>query len=82
MNANLHASEVDIFFCTEGKEPCILTYESQRDVKLLEWRPNGGKTLSVACKQVSLHCCILITIFFSKLTLVVVVGLASVLNHI
>ncbi|XWS58859.1 hypothetical protein CRYUN_Cryun08bG0070800 [Craigia yunnanensis] len=34
-----------------GKEPCILTSESQRDVKVLEWRPNGGKSLSVACKQ-------------------------------
>lgn len=33
-----------------GKEPCILTSESQRDVKVLEWRPNGGKSLSVACK--------------------------------
>ncbi|GFZ09346.1 transducin/WD40 repeat-like superfamily protein [Actinidia rufa] len=38
---------------SEGKEPFILTNESQRDVKLLEWRPNGGRTLSVACKQVS-----------------------------
>ncbi|KAF7116604.1 hypothetical protein RHSIM_RhsimUnG0020600 [Rhododendron simsii] len=35
---------------SEGKEPFILTHESQRDVKLLEWRPNGGRTLSVACK--------------------------------
>ncbi|GAV60944.1 WD40 domain-containing protein [Cephalotus follicularis] len=35
----------------EGKCPCILTNESQRDVKVLEWRPNGGKSLSVACKQ-------------------------------
>ncbi|XP_057467584.1 aladin isoform X1 [Actinidia eriantha] len=35
---------------SEGKEPFILTNESQRDVKLLEWRPNGGRTLSVACK--------------------------------
>ncbi|KAK6232063.1 hypothetical protein SCA6_002136 [Theobroma cacao] len=26
-----------------GKEPCILTSDSQRDVKVLEWRPNGGK---------------------------------------
>lgn len=33
-----------------GKEPCILTSESQKDVKVLEWRPNGGKLLSVACK--------------------------------
>ncbi|PON80671.1 WD repeat containing protein [Parasponia andersonii] len=36
---------------SEGKEPCILSNDSQRDVKLLEWRPNGGRTLSVACKQ-------------------------------
>lgn len=35
---------------SEGKEPCILSNESQRDIKLLEWRPNGGRTLSVACK--------------------------------
>ncbi|XP_057971493.1 aladin [Malania oleifera] len=35
---------------SEGKDPCILMNESQQDVKLLEWRPNGGKTLSVACK--------------------------------
>ncbi|PON89796.1 WD repeat containing protein [Trema orientale] len=36
---------------SEGKEPCVLSNDSQRDVKLLEWRPNGGRTLSVACKQ-------------------------------
>lgn len=35
---------------SESKDPCTLISESQRDVKLLEWRPNGGKTLSVACK--------------------------------
>ncbi|KAK2967394.1 hypothetical protein RJ640_023985 [Escallonia rubra] len=35
---------------SDGKDPCILVNETQRDVKLLEWRPNGGKTLSVACK--------------------------------
>ncbi|KAA8517841.1 hypothetical protein F0562_015315 [Nyssa sinensis] len=35
---------------SDGKDPCILTSESQRDVKLLAWRPNGGRTLSVACK--------------------------------
>ncbi|PRQ55861.1 putative transcription factor WD40-like family [Rosa chinensis] len=34
---------------SEGKEPCILANESQKDVKVLEWRPNGGRTLSVAC---------------------------------
>ncbi|CAI0439928.1 unnamed protein product [Linum tenue] len=36
----------------EGKD-CILISESQRDVKVLEWRPNGGKSLAIACKQVS-----------------------------
>lgn len=35
---------------SEGNDPCILTNDSQRDVTLLEWRPNAGKTLSVACK--------------------------------
>ncbi|KAL3819661.1 hypothetical protein ACJIZ3_005566 [Penstemon smallii] len=35
---------------SDGKSPCILTNESQKDVKVLEWRSNGGKTLSVACK--------------------------------
>ncbi|CAN1748960.1 AAAS [Linum perenne] len=32
-----------------GKD-CILTSDSQKDVKVLEWRPNGGKSLSVSCK--------------------------------
>lgn len=35
---------------SEGKDPCILTNESQRYVKVLEWRPNSGRVLSVACK--------------------------------
>ncbi|KAK1294076.1 hypothetical protein QJS10_CPA16g01223 [Acorus calamus] len=35
---------------SEGKDPCILISEAQRDIKMIEWRPNGGKTLSVACK--------------------------------
>ncbi|XP_048446070.1 aladin-like isoform X2 [Pyrus x bretschneideri] len=34
----------------EGKEPCILANESQREVKVLEWRPNGGRQLAIACK--------------------------------
>ncbi|XP_076900705.1 aladin-like [Bidens hawaiensis] len=34
----------------EGKDPCILTNDLQREVKVIEWRPNAGKTLSVACK--------------------------------
>nr|GMC90250.1 aladin isoform X1 [Ipomoea batatas] len=35
---------------SDGKNPCFLINESQKDVKTLEWRPNGGRTLSVACK--------------------------------
>ncbi|RDY09202.1 Aladin [Mucuna pruriens] len=35
---------------SEGKDPSILTNESQRDVRVLEWRPNGGKMLAVGCK--------------------------------
>ncbi|KAI6673641.1 hypothetical protein NL676_001547 [Syzygium grande] len=34
----------------ECREPCILTHESQKDVKALDWRPNGGRVLSVSCK--------------------------------
>ncbi|XP_002527374.3 aladin isoform X1 [Ricinus communis] len=34
----------------EGKDACILSCDSQREIKVLEWRPNGGKSLSVACK--------------------------------
>ncbi|KAG4927729.1 hypothetical protein JHK84_053293 [Glycine max] len=33
-----------------GKDPSILTNESQRDARVLEWRPNGGKMLAVGCK--------------------------------
>ncbi|XP_012083887.1 aladin isoform X2 [Jatropha curcas] len=35
---------------SEGKDASVLTCESQRDIKVLEWRPNGGKSLSVGCK--------------------------------
>lgn len=35
---------------SEGKDPCILTSESQRDITTLEWRPNSGKMLSIASK--------------------------------
>ncbi|XP_070047747.1 aladin isoform X2 [Nicotiana tomentosiformis] len=34
-----------------GKNPCALINESQKDVRSLAWRPNGGRTLSVACKR-------------------------------
>jgi hypothetical protein len=44
--------QMQFIILTEGKDPCILTNELQRDVKVLEWRPNGGKMLAVACKQV------------------------------
>lgn len=35
---------------SEGKDPSVLTSDCQKYVKCLEWRPNGGKMLSVACK--------------------------------
>lgn len=41
-----------ISFCADEKEPCLLTSDSQRSVKALEWRPNGGKSISVACRWV------------------------------
>jgi aladin len=34
----------------DGKDSIILTNESQRDVRVLEWRPNGGRMLAVGCK--------------------------------
>ncbi|KAF8102087.1 hypothetical protein N665_0201s0374 [Sinapis alba] len=34
----------------DEKEPSLLTSDSQRSVKALEWRPNGGKSISVACR--------------------------------
>ncbi|KAG2258284.1 hypothetical protein Bca4012_021593 [Brassica carinata] len=34
----------------DEKEPCLLTSDSQRSVKALEWRPNGGKSISIACR--------------------------------
>ncbi|PWA53759.1 WD40 repeat-containing protein [Artemisia annua] len=34
----------------DGKDPNILMTDLQKEIKLLEWRPNAGKTLSVACK--------------------------------
>ncbi|XP_026391945.1 aladin-like [Papaver somniferum] len=36
---------------SDGKDPYILTNESQKDIRVLDWRPNGGKTLAVACKN-------------------------------
>uniref|UniRef100_A0A7N0TKV6 Aladin seven-bladed propeller domain-containing protein n=1 Tax=Kalanchoe fedtschenkoi TaxID=63787 RepID=A0A7N0TKV6_KALFE len=35
---------------SDGKETSILVNDFQRHVKVIEWRPNGGKTLAVACK--------------------------------
>ncbi|KAI3887490.1 hypothetical protein MKX03_031999, partial [Papaver bracteatum] len=36
---------------SDGKDPYILTNESQKDIRVLDWRQNGGKTLVVACKN-------------------------------
>lgn len=35
---------------SEVRDPCILTSESQREIKDVQWRSNGGKSLAVACK--------------------------------
>ncbi|XP_020254237.1 aladin isoform X2 [Asparagus officinalis] len=35
---------------SEGKDPCVLTSDYQKDITTLEWRPNSGKMLSVAAK--------------------------------
>ncbi|PIA41922.1 hypothetical protein AQUCO_02100037v1 [Aquilegia coerulea] len=45
-----HQVTVRDFEDSDGKDPCIIISDSQRCIKALEWRPNGGKTLSVACK--------------------------------
>jgi len=34
----------------EWRESSLLVSESQRGIEALEWRPNGGTTLSVACR--------------------------------
>ncbi|KAI5671783.1 hypothetical protein M9H77_12147 [Catharanthus roseus] len=36
---------------SECKDPCVLISDYQKNVKSLEWRPNGGKMLSIACKD-------------------------------
>ncbi|XP_042462728.1 aladin-like [Zingiber officinale] len=35
---------------SDGKDPCFLTSEFQRDIKTLEWRPNSGMMLAVGCR--------------------------------
>lgn len=35
---------------SEGGNPCLLINDSQKDVRSLSWRPNGGRALAVACK--------------------------------
>jgi len=39
---------------SDAKEPFILTSDQQTNVKAVEWRPNSGKMIAVACKCVSL----------------------------
>ncbi|KAL3699529.1 hypothetical protein R1sor_017551 [Riccia sorocarpa] len=34
----------------ESREPAVLANDSQRGVEAVEWRPNSGATLSVACR--------------------------------
>ncbi|KAH9565585.1 hypothetical protein CY35_04G085300 [Sphagnum magellanicum] len=35
---------------TESRDPAVLTSDLQKGVEAVEWRPNGGSTLSVACR--------------------------------
>ncbi|RLN30649.1 aladin-like [Panicum miliaceum] len=35
---------------SDAKEPFILTSDQQTNVKAVEWRPNSGKMIAVACK--------------------------------
>jgi len=37
---------------SDAKEPFILTSDQQINVKAVEWRPNSGKMIAVACKCV------------------------------
>ena len=39
---------------TDAKEPFILTSDQQTNVKAVEWRPNSGKMIAVACRCVLL----------------------------
>ncbi len=36
---------------TESRDPAVLTSDLQKGVEAVEWRPNGGSTLSVACRS-------------------------------
>ncbi|CAH9112608.1 unnamed protein product [Cuscuta epithymum] len=45
-----HQVTISDYGDSDGKNPSILINESQKDVRSLQWRPNGGRTLSVACK--------------------------------
>ncbi|XP_075095920.1 aladin isoform X2 [Nicotiana tabacum] len=49
--SGLHQVTIRDYEDSEGKNPCALINESQKDVRSLAWRPNGGRTLSVACKR-------------------------------
>jgi len=35
---------------TESRDPAVLVSDSQKGVECVEWRPNAGSTLSVACR--------------------------------
>lgn len=39
-----------VHHATESKDPVVLISDSQKDVEAVEWRPNGGSTLSIACR--------------------------------
>ncbi|XP_073154994.1 aladin isoform X1 [Henckelia pumila] len=48
--SGLHQVTICDYDDSDGKSPCVLSSELQKEVKFIEWRPNDGKTLYVACK--------------------------------
>nr|BAO49738.1 nuclear pore complex protein Aladin-a [Nicotiana benthamiana] len=48
--SGLHQVTIHDYEDSEGKSPCTLINESQKDVRSLAWRPNGGRSLYVGCK--------------------------------
>ena len=47
---------------TESRDPAVLVSDSQKGIECVEWRPNAGSTLSVACRWFCMppgNCCTL-----------------------
>lgn len=60
-----------LMILSEGKEPSILHGDFQREVKVVEWRPNSGRTLSVACRWESWSFSLMKLPFFHVLCLLI-----------